>query len=442
MKIQLSDHFTYTKLFRFTLPTVIMMIFTSIYGVVDGYFVSNFAGKTPFAAVNFIYPYLMILGAFGFMFGAGGSALVAKTLGEGDHRRANRLFSLVTYTSIITGVAVTVMGLLLLRPVAVWLGAEGEMLTYCLQYGSVILLATPAFMLQWQFQSFFVTAEKPKLGLLVTVAAGVTNMVLDAVFVAVLDGGILGAALATALSQVVGGVLPLWYFFSPNGSLLRLGKTSFDGRALCRVCTNGSSELLSNLSMSVVGMLYNYQLMAYAGEDGVAAYGVLMYVCMVFLAIFLGYASGVAPVFGYHYGAGNRDELKGLLRRSLVIISVASVAMVMMGEVLAYPLSVIFVGYDPALYELTLRGFAIYSFSFLFAGLGIFGSSLFTSLCNGLVSALISFLRTMVFQVAAVLLLPLLWGIDGVWVSVVVAELLAAAVAVSLMIAMRKKYGY
>lgn len=442
MKIQLSDHFTYTKLFRFTLPTVVMMIFTSVYGVVDGYFVSNFAGKTPFAAVNFIYPYLMILGAFGFMFGAGGSALVAKTLGEGDNDRAKRLFSLITYTSIVTGVAVTIVGLLFLRPVAVLLGAEGEMLTYCLQYGSIILLATPAFMLQWQFQSFFVTAEKPKLGLLVTVAAGVTNMVLDALFVAVLGWGILGAALATAMSQVVGGVLPLWYFFSPNSSLLRLGKTCFDGRALCRVCANGSSELLSNLSMSVVGMLYNYQLMSYAGEDGVAAYGVLMYVCMVFLAIFLGYASGVAPIFGYHYGAGNRDELKGLLRRSLVIITAASVAMVILGEILAYPLSVIFVGYDPALYDLTLRGFAIYSFSFLFAGMGIFGSSLFTSLCNGLVSALISFLRTMVFQVVTVLLLPLLWGIDGVWVSVVVAELLAAVVAVSLMISMRKKYGY
>ena len=442
MKIQLSDHFTYQKLIQFTLPTIVMMIFTSIYGVVDGFFVSNFVGKTPFAAVNFIWPYLMILGAFGFMFGTGGSAQVAKTLGEGHAERANSLFSLITYASMITGLVLMVIGLITVRPVASLLGAEGEMLEGCTLYGSILCMALPAYMLQWQFQSFFVTAEKPQLGLWVTVVAGVVNMVLDALFIAVFGWGIAGAAVATALSQVVGGVLPLFYFFRKNNSLLRLGKAKFEGRALLKTCTNGSSELLSNLSMSVVGMLYNVQLMNYAGEDGVAAYGVLMYVSMIFIALFLGYSIGSAPVIGYHFGAGHRDELRGLLKKSLVMTAVVSVCMVILGEVLAYPLSSIFVGYDKDLYNLTLRGFAIYSFSFLFAGIAIFASSFFTSLCNGLVSAVISFLRTLVFQVCAVLLLPLIFDIDGIWFALVVAELLAIVVAIVFLFAMRKKYGY
>ena len=287
MTIQLSDHFTYRRLLRFTLPSIAMMIFTSIYGIVDGFFVSNFVGKTSFAAVNFIMPFLMILGAFGFMFGTGGSALIAKTMGEGDMPRANRLFSLLTYTSASLGVAVAVFGIIFIRPVAALLGAEGEMLNDCVTYGRIILLALPFFMLQMEFQSFFVTAEKPQTGLYATVAAGVTNMVLDALFIAVFRWGIVGAAAATATSQLVGGVIPLVYFGRKNTSLLRLGRTVFDGRALLKTCTNGSSELMSNLSMSLVGMLYNVQLMKYAGEDGVAAYGVLMYVCFIFIAVFL-----------------------------------------------------------------------------------------------------------------------------------------------------------
>lgn len=442
MQIKLSDHFTYRRLLRFTLPSIIMMIFTSIYGVVDGFFVSNFVGKTPFAAVNFIMPFLMILGAFGFMFGTGGSALVAKTLGEGDEAKANRIFSLIVYASLITGAVVAILGVLLIRPVAALLGAEGEMLENCVRYGRIILIATPAFMMQYEFQSFFVTAEKPKLGLIVTVAAGVTNMVMDALLVAVLRLGLEGAAMATALSQCVGGVIPLVYFSRKNPSLLRLGKTSFDGKALLKTCANGSSELMANISMSVVGMLYNVQLLAYAGENGVAAYGVLMYVNMIFIAAFIGYAVGTAPVVGYNYGADNRGELKGLLRRSFVLIGICSVAMVIAAILLAKPLSVLFVGYDAELLALTVKGFYIYSFSFLFAGIAIYGSSFFTALNDGLTSALISFLRTLVFQVAAVVIFPLLWGIDGIWVSIVAAELMAAVTTLFFLIIKRKKYGY
>lgn len=441
--IQLSDHFSYRKLFRFTLPSIAMMIFTSIYGVVDGFFVSNFADKTAFAAVNFIMPFLMMLGGLGFMFGTGGSALISKTMGEGNQERAQRQFSLIVYTSIGVSVMLSVVGILFLHSIAALLGAEGQMLTDCVRYGRVILAALPFFVLQMEFQTFFVTAEKPQLGLISTIAPGVTNMVLDALLVGVLPFGLIGAALATAISQVMGGIIPLVYFSRPNDSLLHLGKTRMDGQVLLRTCTNGSSELLSNISMSLVGMLYNAQLYSIAGEDGVAAYGVIMYVNFIFLSIFIGYVVGISPVVSYHFGAKNHAELKSLLRKSLVVIGICSLCMFMLAIVLARPLSLIFVSYDPYLLAMTIRGFGIYSFSFLFSGLAIFGSSFFTALNNGLISAVMSFLRTLVFQVIAVLWLPiLLGGIDGIWLSIVVAELLAAVVTTIFLICMRKKYSY
>ena len=443
MTIQLSDHFTYKKLLRFTLPSIVMMVFSSIYGVVDGFFVSNFAGKTPFTAVNFIMPFLMILGCIGFMFGTGGSALIAKTMGEGDRGRANRQFSLIVYISFICGVFIAAIGIVFLRPLTALLGAEGQLLEDCVQYGQIILAALPFFVLQMEFQSFFVTAQKPNLGLIFTVVSGVANMILDALLVGILPFGLIGAAVATAISQMIGGVIPLIYFFRPNTSLLRLGKTKMDVKALLQTCANGSSELMSNISMSLVGMLYNIQLYKYAGEDGVAAYGVLMYVNFVFLSTFIGYVVGSSPIVSYHYGAQNHSELKNIRKKSLVMIGLCSIGMLILSECLAVPFSKIFVGYDSGLYDMTVRGFFIYSFSFLFAGLAIFGSSFFTALNNGLVSAIRSFLRTLVFQVAAVLLRPLLFnGIDGIWFSIVVAELMAATLSVIFMIALRKKYHY
>nr|WP_306812192.1 MATE family efflux transporter [Frisingicoccus caecimuris] len=427
---------------RFTLPSIIMMIFTSIYSVVDGFFVSNFVGKTPFAAVNFIMPFLMILGAFGFMFGTGGSALISKTMGEGDKERAKQLFSLFIYVSAGCGVVIAAAGIIFIRPVAALLGADGTMLEDCVRYGRIILIALPAYMLQFEFQSFFVAAEKPHLGLVVTIAAGVTNMTLDALLVAVFSLGLVGAAAATAISQCVGGIIPLIYFLCPNSSILRLTRTKFDGRALFKACTNGASELMSNISMSIVGMLYNMQLIKYAGENGVAAYGVLMYVNFIFLAAFIGYSVGTAPIIGYNYGSGNHSELKNLLKKSLCLIGIFSVAMVVAAEGLAHPLASMFVGYDLELFKMTLRGFMIYSFSFLFSGMAIFGSSFFTALNDGLISALISFLRTLVFQVAAVLIFPLIWGIDGIWVSIVAAELMAVSVTVMFLLMKRKKYHY
>lgn len=442
MNIQLSESFTMKKLLRFTLPSIVMMIFTSIYGVVDGFFVSNYVGKTPFAAVNFIMPFLMILGAVGFMFGTGGGALIAKTMGEGKHDKAKKLFSLFVYVTAAVGIVIAALGFIFIRPIAELLGAEGEMLKNCVTYGRVILLALPFYMLQYEFQSFFATAEKPQLGLAVTVAAGLTNIVLDALFVAVFKWGLVGAAAATALSQTVGGIIPLIYFSRPNDSLLRLTKTEFDGRSLLKACTNGSSELMTNISTSLVSMLYNVQLMKYAGENGVAAYGVLMYVNMIFLAAFIGYSVGTAPITSYNYGSGNNSELKGMLKKSVFIIGAFAVSMFAFAQLLAFPLSKIFVGYDKELLELTLRGFRIFSFSFLFAGISVFGSSFFTALNNGLVSALISFLRTLVFQIAAVLILPSLIGIDGIWLSIIAAEIMSMIITVLFIFKFRNRYHY
>ncbi len=442
MKIGLSEHFTLKKILRFTLPSVIMMIFTSVYGVVDGFFVSNFVGKTPFTAVNFIMPFLMLLGAAGFMIGTGGCALIAKTMGEGNLIKAKRLFSMFVYVSIAVGSVIAVLGFIFLRPCAEALGAEGEMLENCVTYGRINLIAIPVYILQFEFQSFFVAAEKPQLGLSVTIAAGVTNMVLDLLLVAVFPFGLRGAAATTALSQCVGGVIPLIYFSHRNSSKLRLTKTSLDLGALLKCCTNGSSELLTNISLSVVNMLYNAQLIKYVGNDGVAAYGVIMYVNLIFLSAFIGYSSGAAPVFSYNYGAQNTGELKSLLKNSVLIISAFAVLMFVFAEILGKPLALIFVSYDKDLLDLTLKAFKIYSFSFLFAGVGIFGSSFFTALNNGLVSASISFLRTFLYQAAAVLVFPLILGINGIWLSIVAAELAAALTAILFITVLRKKYDY
>ena len=442
MNIQLSDHFTYGRLLKFTMPSIVMMVFTSIYGVVDGIFVSNFAGKVPFAAVNLIMPYLMAFGTFGFMIGTGGTALISMTLGMGDHKKANSYFSLLTYVSIIGGIILTVISLALLRPAAIALGAEGEILENCVLYGQIVQLALPAYILQFAFQSFCVAAEKPNLSLVMMVVAGVCNILLDALFVAVFRWGLIGAAAATASSQIIGAVIPLFYFARPNDSLLRFGRCRFDRTALLRTCTNGFSELLSNVSMNLVSMLYNLQLLRYAGENGIAAYGVIMYVNFVFISIFIGFVIGSAPIIGFNHGADNRTELKNVFRKCVCIMTVFSLAMVGSALLLSGPLSYIFVGYDATLFEMTRHGFVIYSLSFLLCGFNIFGSSLFTALNNGLISAIISFIRTLVCQIAAVLILPLVMGLDGIWWSIVAAELVALLLTVFFIFRFRGRYKY
>lgn len=480
MRIQLSDHFTYRRLLRFVFPSVVMMIFTSLSEIVDGFFVSNFVGKTPFAALNLIWPFYGMLGSIGFMFATGGSALVARTLGEGDAPRARRYFSLIVYTAIAIGILLAVIGFAAVPAAAVFLGAEGEMLAGCIEYGRVLMFSLPFFILAYIFQSFFVTAERPKLGLAVMLTAGFTNMALDVIFIALLDLGLSGAAGATTLAQTVGGVLPLIYFTQvrrraaagssggadsgtvgsesafgeagpgvSGGSVclaaapkLYLTKTRFEPKVLLRSCYNGLSELATCVSMSLVSMLYNTQLLKLAGENGVAAYGVIMYVDMIFVAIFQGYSVGTAPIVSYHYGADHHAELNNMLKKSLVIIGVSGVCMTAAAALLAKPLGLLFVGYDAELLSLTVRAFRIFSIAYLLIGFNIYSSSFFTALNNGAVSAAISFARAFVFQVAAVLLLPLLFGIDGIWLAITAAEILALMVTIFFFMKMRGRYHY
>lgn len=442
MKIKLSDHFTYSKLLRFVFPSIIMMVFTSIYGVVDGLFVSNFAGKTAFASINLVMPFVMILGGIGFMIGTGGTALVSKVLGEGKKEKANEIFTMMIIFTLLLGALLSVIGVISMPWVAKFLGATEEMMADCVIYGRIVTGFTVAFMLQNVFQSFLIAAEKPKLGLLATVLAGITNMALDAIFIIVFKWGVAGAAIATGLSQCVGGIFPLIYFLRKNSSLLRLTKTKLEIKPILNACGNGSSELMSNISSSVVSMIYNFQLMKYVGENGVSAYGVLMYVQFIFVAIYIGYAIGCAPITGYHFGARNHNELKNMLRKSSFLSAVSGVVLTILAIALSSPLAKLFVGYDEELYELTRHAFRLFAYSFLLAGFNIFTSSFFTALNNGAVSAAISFMRTLIFQTSSVLILPIFLGVDGIWWAITVAEFFAFILSLIFLFAKRKKYHY
>lgn len=442
MKIELSEHFTYQKLIRFTIPTIIMMIFTSIYGVVDGIFVSNFVGSSAFAAVNLIMPALMILGSFGFMIGTGGSAFVSKTIGEGKQKQANEAFSLLIYVLIFLGLILTIIGVFLVKPLAKLLGADETMLGDCITYGRTLLIFLVPFMLQNAFQSFLIVAERPKLGLIISIITGVLNMLLDFLLMYILKIGVFGAALATGISQLIGGIFPLLYFWRSNDSSLRLVKTKLNGKVILQSCINGSSEMLTNLSMSLVNMLYNMQLMKYVGSDGVVAYGIIMYVGFIFSGTYLGYSIGTVPIIGYHYGAENSEELKNLLHKSLKLIAITSFVMTILAELLSKLLAGVFVSYDANLLAMTTSAIRLFALSYFISGFNIFSSSFFTALNNGAVSAIISFLRTLLFQVVMIFVLPILWGLNGIWLAVVFAEILALFVSSAFLMSNRKKYQY
>lgn len=442
MKIQLSDHFSYSKLIKFTLPTIAMMIFTSIYGVVDGVFVSNCVGSDAFAAVNLIMPIIMILGSVGFMIGTGGSAIVSKTLGEGKKEKANEYFSMLVYLCVVSGVILSVIGIIFTGPIAVLLGAKGSIAKDCVTYGRTVFFMLTGLFLQNAFQSFLVVAEKPKLGLFVTLLAGFTNMFLDFLFVYVLRFGVFGAALATGISQFVGSVIPIIYFAGGKNNVLKLTKCRFNKDIIIKTCINGSSEMVTNMSMSLVNILYNMQLMKYIGTNGVVAYGIIMYVGFIFVGTYMGYAVGSAPVISYHYGAGNKDELKNLFKRSLTIIIVSSVVMTLIAEIIAGYLAGIFVSYDNNLLELTTEAIRIYAVSYLISGINIFASSFFTALNNSVVSAVISFMRMFVFQIVMILFLPVVLGISGIWTAVIAAEVLSVVISVMFLVKNRKKYSY
>ncbi len=442
MSIQLSEHFTYKKLIKFTIPTIIMMIFTSIYGVVDGIFVSNCVGSDAFASLNLIWPAIMIFGSIGFMIGTGGSALVSKTIGEGKKEKANEYFSMLVYLLVIIGIICSAIGIVLIKPIASLLGADETLLADCITYGRALLIFLVPFLLQNCFQSFLIVAEKPTFGLVMSIVAGVSNMILDFLFMYVFKMGILGAAVATGMSQLLGSIVPIIFFARKNDSLLQLTKAKFEGKAILKACTNGSSEMLTNLSASLVNMLFNMQLMKFAGSDGVVAYGIIMYVAFIFSGTYIGYSIGTAPIIGYHYGAGNTEELKSLLKKSLKLIGITSIVMTVLAEILSKLLASIFVSYDAGLLEMTTRAIRLFSISYIISGFNIFASSFFTALNNGPVSAAISFLRTLVFQVATIFILPAIWGLDGIWLAVVVAELLSLIVSGAFIIRNKTKYRY
>ena len=441
-RIQLSDHFTYKRLLRFVISPILMMICTSLYSIVDGFFVSNFVGKTPFAAVNLIMPIAMGVAAIGFMIGTGGSAIVSKTLGEGKPDKANEYFSLLIYTAIGISVTLSVLGFIFIRQISVLLGASGELLENCVVYGRILFVSMPAFILMNIFQNFFIAAEKPSLSLKVSLMAGITNVILDFVFIVVLEWGIAGAAWATAAGEFLGGILPMIYFLRKNDSLLQLKKTVFHGKILLKAFTNGSSEMVTNLSQSIVGVLYNFQLMRLAGEDGVAAYGIIMYVNFIFMAIFFGYSIGTGPIVAYQYGAGNHDELRNVFKKSIRLVVSTGVTLMVLAEVLNVPLIKVFASYDQEMFDMTSHGFRIYAIAFLVIGINVWGSAFFTALNNGVVSAAISFLRTLIFQVSAILILPEILGIDGVWLAVVAAEMLALLVTTTFLVKNKRKYHY
>lgn len=442
MEIGLAEHFTYKKLIKFTLPTIIMMIFTSIYGVVDGLFISNVVKGDAFASVNLIMPAIMIIGTIGFMIGTGGSAIISKTLGEGDNKKANRYFSMLIYLEMILGIIFTIIGLIFLEPIAELMGATKSMMPDCLTYGRILLIGVTAFMLQNSFQSFLVVAEKPGFGLIISIIAGLTNIVLDFLFIYVFRWGVAGAAIATVTSQVVGAMIPLIYFMRKNKSPLKLGKTKFELSPIIKTCTNGSSEMVTNLSMSLVNILFNMKLMELVGANGVTAYGIIMYVGFLFSGTYLGFSIGSAPIIGYHYGADNKDELKSLLNKSIKLLGIVAVVMTLLSELFAKPLANIFVSYDKELLELTINAIRLYSLSYIISWFNIYASSFFTALNNGFISALISFLRTLVFQIIVILILPELIGINGIWLSVLVAEILALIVSIICFIKNKKKYEY
>lgn len=442
MRIQLSDHFTYKRLLRFVVPSILMIICISVYSIIDGFFVSNFVGKTPFAAINLIMPILMGVGTIGFMVGTGGSAVVSKTLGEGHNEKANQYFSMLVIAAFALGLLVSILGFIFIRPISTMLGAEGALLEHCVLYARILFCSAPFFVLQFVFQSFFITAEKPELSLKITMIAGITNAVLDYVLIVVFSLGLVGAALATSIGQIIGCIIPIVYFSTKNDSLLGFVKTKFNGRILLHTCINGSSELITNLSTSIISILYNLQLIKIAGENGIAAYGIIMYINIIFMAIFIGYSQGSAPIVSYHYGAKNNTELKNLFKKSIVVLSLTGVILVILSEWFAKPLVGIFTNYDIALFEMTTNGFQLYALSFLVMGFNVWGSAFFTALNNGMVSATISFFRTLVFQIIIVLTLPLILGLNGIWLSVVIAELLALGVTTSFLIVKKKTYKY
>lgn len=443
MRIELSGHYSVRRLLVSAVPSIVMILVTSLYSIVDGVFVSNFAGTTPFAALNLMWPAMQVVTVLGLMVGTGGSALVSKTKGEGDDKKADAIFSTLVRFTLILGVIMGALFFILTPQIARWLGAEGELLRQSIIYARICISVAPVFMIQMAFNSFFMAAEKPQLGTALSIASGITNIIVDAVLIVWLKMGIAGAAIGTASGMAVGGLYPIFYFSSKrNSSSLHLVKNTAEFRHVLKACSNGLSEYVGNIALSVVSICYNVQLMKYLGENGVSVYGILMYLGFAFASLFIGYNIMATPVIGYNYGAGNRPELKSLLNKSMGIVLTTGILLAGIVTALARPLATIFVSYDPELLDLAVRAIRIYFISFTICGINMFTSAWFTGLNNGIVSAVAAFTRTLVFELGAVFVIPALFGIDAIWAAVNVAEVLALILSAALILAFRRRYGY
>lgn len=444
--IKLSDKFNYSRLLRFALPSIVMVLISSVYGVVDGVIVSNYTDVEHFAALNLILPYITLLGAAGLMLGTGGSALVGKILGEGKSIRANGIFSLLTYTTIAIGLFLGLFGYITSDAVANILGADETMQHLSFEYSGIIFLFLPCYVLQLYFQSLLTTAERPSLALQITLLAGITNIALDILFVIYLKQGLRGAAYATGVSQTFGGLLPLLYFIlnrKKSDINIKLGVALWDLKAICKSCVNGLSEWLMSVSLAIVSFLYYYLLLTGdRGEMGVDTYGVLLYFSYIFIAVSVGFSRGIAPVISYHYGASDRHELHSLLMKGLLIVLVLNLVSGITAQVLSAPLANIFVGHDKGLYEYTVVAFRIYSIHFFVTGFNIYISSFFTALNNGKYSGWISVLRTICFESISILTIWMLFGVDKIWWGVTIAEFLTMVIAFSFLFLKRNFYGY
>lgn len=442
MSYKISEHFNIKKIIIFTLPSIGMMLISSIYGVVDGFFVSNYIGSNAFAAVNIVWPFEMILGSFGLMIGAGGSALVSKTMGEQKYDLANRYFSMLIIFVIIFGMFISILGIIFNPYIIHLLDLDQETINNCNIYANVLFIFLIFFMLQNIFQSFNIVASKPEMGIITMILSGITNILLDYIFIVILNMGIFGAALATGLSQFAGAIVPFIFFINKNSTLLRIKFVKIDFKIILKTSYNGISEMLSSISFSLVSILYNIILLSYIGINGVNAYGVILYISYIFISIYFGYSMGISPIISYNYGAKNKKELNNIFNISLVLICSVSILLTFIGYIFAKQLSSIFVNYDKELLNLTTHALHINVFSFLFCGYNIFASSLFTALNNGTVSLILSFLRSLIIQVVCILTIPILFGSEGIWFAGVVSDIISLIISIIFIFKYRNKYGY
>ncbi len=442
MNTTISQKFTLTSLLKFALPTTIMMVVLSIYTLVDGVFVSNFVGELAFSAINIIFPFISLIFALGIMAATGGNALVANNLGQGDDEKARENFTLIVIFATGLGLLLMMVGIVFNKEIARLLGATPLIEEYARDYLSTLAPFIPLAIWMGFSQILFVTIGKPTLGLIATLVGGITNIIFDYLFIVVMNMGIKGAALGTGLGYSLPGLFFIYYFLFHRKNSLYFVKPRWRARVLLKTFTNGSSEFVANLATSITTFMFNLIILDLAGEQGVAAIGIILYAQFLLMSAFLGYAQGVAPIFSYAYGARDHLQLKKVFSISIRVIILFSLAIASFSYFASSSIVGIFVERQSQVFSLAKNGFSVFSLSFLFMGVNIFSSSLFTAFSNGKISASISFLRTLVFILGYLLFLPRFLGLPGVWLAIPLAEFTTMFFSISYLTIQRKKYHY